>query len=73
MSIAFNSLGESFPGRSIDWPNFAEHCLCVADTKEYLHWKPPAAWELKAELVIGAGHEFRELGNGESYMYFANI
>lgn len=28
---------------------------------------------LKAEVVIGAGHEFRELGNGESCVYFANI
>lgn len=73
MSIAFNSLGASFPGRSTDWPNFADQCLCVADTKEYLHWKPPATWGLKKEPVIGAGHEFRELGNGASCMYFANI
>lgn len=69
MSIAFHSLGESFPGRSIDWPNFAERCLCVTDTKVYLHWKPPAARGLKE----GAGREFRKLGNGESCTYFANI
>lgn len=28
---------------------------------------------LKAEVVIGVGHEFWELGNGESCVYFANI
>lgn len=57
----------------IDWPNFAEHCLSVADIEEYLHRKPPVMWVLKAELVRGAGHEFRELENGGSCMYFANI
>lgn len=67
MSIAFNSLEERFPGRSIDWPNFAERCLCVTDTKVYLHWKPPAAWGLKEGVVRGvrgAGCDFRKLGNG---------
>lgn len=73
MSIAFHSLGESFPGRSIDWPNFAERCLCVTDTKVCLHWKPPAAWGLKEGVVRGARREFRKLGNGESCTYFANI